>query len=336
MKLCLATLLVFAFNTPRLLAAPEAPHTWQPLREIDARYEVRLFSRATTKNDEPMVGFKVEFDEKGKTRESKQSKYILKSASTTIENYVFVLGVTQKTPDGLRYRLTLRDWRMNLSEKQDGKATKQWFSWNNAVAPTSGVVNGSSFTFLLKANSEVSDMRGLDLIRKKLTDAAKLRHNDELANVADRRFSEIFWQNTLHQLMEGANATRIETGKIWKFSRPASMFSPFPLEISREVTDVSPTSATLRDTATLKSDTTPNKTQNYRDTAIYCWNMNGAYTNDWKLDWSKNWSLQSSGKFQGQGHSLIYVASKKGELALVSDTPTSWLEETRTVATRLP
>jgi hypothetical protein len=101
------------------------------------------------------------------------------------------------------------------------------------------------------------------------------------------------------------------------------------------VTNLSRSSATLQDSAILDVDTTPRKNQNYRDAAIYAWKYKGSYQNDWRLDWDKGWKLQSSGVTQWRGNVLIYGASKQGALSLYSDTPTTFREEFRLVATRL-
>lgn len=228
----------------------------------------------------------------------------------------------------------MRDWHMNLSEKENGKSSELWTTWNKSVLPVSKIITGSSFTFLLK-KGQVSEIRGLEALRNKLMLAAKARRNIELANVAENRFNELYWHSLLNQWTEGTSAKVLQKGSQWHFTRPASLWSWQPVTISRTVTNLSRNSATLQDSAILDVDTTPRKSQHFRDTAIYAWKYKGSYQNDWFLNQSKGWILQSSEIMQWRGNTLIYGASKQGDLSLLSDTPTTFREETRLVATRL-
>ncbi len=306
---------------------------WQFPQDVGARYDVRSFSRTTTTQNKPMIRFEGRFDDKGQSG-GKQRVFTLKSESSTIESLAFTVAILQKNAGGLRCRLTLRDWRMSLSEKENGKPSSSWTTWNKSILAASKIVRGTSFTFFLKSG-KVSEVRGLKTFRSKLVAAAEARRNSDLANIAENRFNELYWPNVISQWTEGTNTKPLQNGIQWQFTRPSSFSLWPPLIISRKVTNLSFSSATLQDSATLNVDTTPRKNQNYHDEAIYAWKYKGSYQNTWRLDADKGWKVQSTGVTQWRGNSLIYGASKQSVLSLYSDTPTTFREETRLVATRL-
>ncbi len=136
------------------------------------------------------------------------------------------------------------------------------------MASARKIVGGESFTFVWKVNGKIGELRGLEKLRQKLESAAKIQKNTDLASASDNRFTAIYWQNFLEKLAEGANAQRLQVGNQWQFTRPADALSFQPLTVSRTATKVSANAATLRDVAVFNVDTTPQKSQNFRDTAI--------------------------------------------------------------------
>ena len=307
---------------------------WQFPQIVGVRYDVRTFSRSSTQQNKPMVRFQMRFDAKTRKSVGKEQRYVLKSESTTLEVCNFSIDVLQRTSKGLKCRLTLRDWRMNLSEKEDGKPAKFWTAWNRSMSSAGKIVSGSSFTFVIGNDGRISDVRGLDF-RRKLLVAAKAQGNTDWASLAESRFNADYWESFLNQFLAGSNTKRLAAGDRWQFKSAPTSISWLPLAILRVVTKLSSISTTVQDRAALDVDTTPRKNQNYRDTAIYAWKINGSYQNDWRLDWNENWRMQANALTLWHGNSQIFGASKQGALSLLSDTPMIFREEKRLVVTRI-